>query len=563
VLLIAWLVATILTVLPSFNAEGKTHKVDTNPLRWLNRQLSVVVLPTLVFWLIASSDQLFDWNLDAFPLGYFLGILVFWASGLFLRAWWLRHTPDVETNKAFHEWVEQLKEREARIYLFGKNEFFGKRAFFRAWIWAGLGFLLLLAAFVFTQAFAAVTARALDGQSASVLATVALALAMSQVLYWVGQVVYWRLLNEQGTSLPVRYALFGDQVVRFMLSTWMVFFAFFVVMEQGTINIRETLSVIVIALALIGFMAAVVWPFASWRVRFRDERRLQLTRFAFLMGRIESAFKHAPVPVAASATGPDVAGIDLETHATHYSSSALQKSFRELEALFMEIIRQSRFRCYVALHAHKPDRRAALKPAFEKASALYAVWYANDEKRRTPHEIIKDPATGESPADARTLIEDLKALTSNQNPPFTPFERFLVERAFAEKRMRAALSLGDVPTLSDMVRLHLKQLEESDYRYRIMRWSGRVMTRFDRPEWLRGFAAEAKGDIENRLQRVDRRSLLLAVSAAAAAGVLAWGFAIYDKDIKDSVREAIAIGSKISQAGSTTPDSSRDGGAPD
>jgi hypothetical protein len=542
-LLIGWFGTTILTVFPSHESGKTDEKADTNPLRRIYWLLSVLILPTAIFWLISSQVGLFEMNLDAFPLEFSLGMAVFWGTGLFLRAWFLRHTPDVETNKAFHAWVEQLKEREARVYLFDKMPFLKSRSFVRVWIPVATGLILLVCAYLVALTFAYGSAPRIASQPPTVWATIALAFAMSQILYWVGQAAFWQLLHEQGTSLPVRYALFGDQVVRFMLSSWMIIFAFFLEMQWDTIDHRDNWMGIVAAVVLMGFMAVVVIPFANWRVRFRDERREQLTRFAFLMNRIENAFKFGAIKPGAAGQEPE--RFNLVDKPQDYALGAINKSLGDLEALFLDIIRQSRFRCYVALHAHKPERLIALRPAFDRASELYAEWYRSDPARATPHAIQKKQNTGQERA-AEDLITELQKLTRNQNPHFTPFESFLVERAFAEKRMRGAHKLGEVPHLSAMVDQHLKRLEESDYRYRIMRWIGRLMTRFDQPAWLLGLAAEARGDMESRLQRVDRRSLLLAVSATVAASVIAWFFAIYDKDIKQIVRDGVDLSGEFS-----------------
>ncbi|MEQ1707070.1 MAG: hypothetical protein ABL864_01915 [Terricaulis sp.] len=532
--IVTWAITYVLSILPSVRVY-ESHTKDANPFRLILQLTTAVVLPCFIFITLTGRVE------EIYPI---IAIAVFFLARAFTDFVAL-HGPDARSDGDFRFWVRILREGETQHLL---------REFRRSPVQVLLFgvFCLLIASVYFGLALWAynlasdVQHPVRNEEISRIIGPLFTGVAM--ISFALTVIVARFALGMHSVSFPVRYGVAADAMQVFFSATWAAVYPWYVFgsLEDGANDAwKYWLGASILAI----YVVFVVWPLVAWRVRFRDERAVRLRAFRRILRRVEVASRLSPEGVEAS-------------QFREFQQTSLRKAKTAMERTLRAIVARSPFRAFVMLHVNaiRRENRGAIAASAAPLSLydrviLFFRRVVLVIKGRRPfpdepqdrddvffaHYIAGVPEAERRKTKARRRADDVVAL---HGPP-RPREQMDLYQAYVnswvieeranrdakydveDHRILGALEIGN-PQLKKMITKHRYGLEKTDYRYRLMYWCARFLSRMEEKctPYLNPLAIEALADIEELERRTDSKSLILSVGGAFGTALLSLALAL-------------------------------------
>jgi len=527
-LLILWALCFALAVRPS----AKVYRRDTPDLNWWRIPLQIltaVLVPWLLFSVLADFDM-FARQALIYPV---VAVVLFLAGRIFTGIV-ADHGPDARAGKDFRFWVRILSE--------GETEHLFSNAIRSPWLVGTLAIALIVVVGGYVH-FANLAYRLAHTPDVSVAASSgALFSGVSCIAFAVTSAISLSALNMQSVSFPVRYGVAANSLQVFLSATWAAIYPWFI-FGVSDVQIQYGMGVAVI----VAYVFLVFGPMLVWRSMFRQVRAVRLREFRRIVNRIEVAARPKPA---------DLNEIDYQK----FQKTSMRKAYNALCKTFRSIVAGSPFRAFMMIHinAIADGNQSKLPPEKEKWPLRIVLWRMLIRRRPRPlPDEHRDDVLCAHMKLAQPTLQRMKrskaadAIVKRHQPArekedMDGYQRLVhawigetcdgVDQRYLDdgSRIFSALQIAN-PQLKKMVSQHRHGIEQTDYRYRLMYWSARLLspmhddkgeTALKRIGYLLPLAHEVQADLDHLDKRWDSRSLVLSVGGTIATSLFSLMLAV-------------------------------------
>jgi hypothetical protein len=346
----------------------------------------------------------------------------------------------------------------------------------------------------------------------------------------------------QSVSFPVRYGVATNSLQVFLSATWAAIYPWFIF--GGT---SSSVQYAMVTAVVVAYLALVLWPMISWRSMFRQTRAVRLREFRRIVTRIEVAARPRPESLQA------------EDYSS-FQTTSMRKAYNALTLTLERIVAGSPFRAFTMIHINAPhrDNRNLLDGEKESWPWYVELWrvIVNRQPRPPEKEHRDDVLCAHMMAAAPTLErlkkdKAAKAVIKRHEPArdyndMDGYQRFVhdwikrecetVDKRYVDENRRiiSALEIAN-PQLKKMVSKYRHGIEQTDYRYRLMYWSARLLSRMSKDSgeeavrnasYLLPLTHEILADLDHLERRRDSKSLVLSIGGVVATALFSLMLAV-------------------------------------